>query len=265
LQAPAAWHRVDLVSDLHLSAAAPATLRCFLRYLAQADFDALFILGDLFEVWVGDDVLAAEPEPPDRRVAQTVAQALRALTTHTPVHVMRGNRDFLLGPAFERATGCNLLEDPCVLDWHGRRYLLSHGDAWCLDDRDYMRFRAQVRSPAWQAAFLAQPLATRETQARAMRAQSRASQNRSSPSATPEKTLAELWADVDTATAQATPGRPPGHDPDPRAHPPPGRTRPGQRAPRWVLSDWDADAQPPRAEALTLFHDGRWQRRALTG
>jgi UDP-2,3-diacylglucosamine hydrolase len=284
VRAPASWHRVDLVSDLHLSAAAPATLQRFLDYLAQAEFDALFILGDLFEVWVGDDVLsptaeshdgpdAAEPGLPDRQLAQSVAKALHARSVRTPVYAMHGNRDFLLGPAFERASGCTLLEDPCVLEWHERRYLLSHGDAWCLDDRDYMHFRAQVRSPAWQAAFLAQPLATREAQARAMRAQSRASQSRiagntspaPSPQPSPHAQAPDLWADVDSATARQQLAN---HRATTLIH---GHThRPaehdlGSGLRRWVLSDWDADAQPPRAEALTLFHDGRWQRRALTG
>jgi UDP-2,3-diacylglucosamine hydrolase len=284
VRAPAGWHRVDLVSDLHLSAAAPATLQCFLDYLAQAEFDALFILGDLFEVWVGDDVLSptsvapdgpddAAPGLPDRRLAQSVAKALHARSGRTPVYVMHGNRDFLLGPAFESASGCTLLEDPCVLDWHGSRYLLSHGDAWCLDDRDYMHFRAQVRSPAWQAAFLAQPLASREAQARAMRAQSRASQNRMSVNSPPDPTASpapkaqapDLWADVDSATArqQLADHRATtlihGHTHRPAEH------DLGSGLQRWVLSDWDADARPPRAEALSLHHNGRWQRRALTG
>jgi len=255
------------VSDLHLSAAAPATLRCFLHYLERADFDALFILGDLFEVWVGDDVLApqaAAPEAVERQAAQRVAQALRALSTRTPLFVMRGNRDFLLGPAFAQASGCTLLEDPCVLAWNGQRWLLSHGDAWCLDDRDYMRFRAQVRSAAWQTEFLAQPLATREAQARAMRAQSRASQARSgAPASTAEPLAAMGFADVDTVTAQRLLAE---HRCTVMVHGPthrPAEHDLGDGRARWVLSDWDAEATPPRAQALTLHRDGRWQRRTV--
>lgn len=257
--APPGWRRVDFVSDLHLNAAEPGTALAWQHYLAAAEFDALFILGDLFEVWVGDDALdASSPDHPERAFARACADALRACAAQRPVYVMHGNRDFLLGEAFHRHTGTRPLPDPCVLDWHGQRLLLSHGDAWCIDDHAYQRFREQVRTVAWQTAFLAQPLDTREQVARGLRqdSEARKAQSRAVHGA---NAFAD-YADVDHDTARDWLHRSGatvlvhGHTHRPGEH------DLGNGLCRLVLTDWDTAAQPARGGALRLHADGHWER-----
>ena len=155
------------VSDLHLDATRPAVTALFLDFLRgeAAGSDGLYILGDLFEAWVGDD---AQGEP-----ATTVRAALRTLVDGgVPVAVMRGNRDFLVGQRFAADTGATLLPDPAVVTLYGEPTLLMHGDLLCTADTAYQAFRSQVRDPRWQAQFLAQPLAAREAFAAKARAAS---------------------------------------------------------------------------------------------
>jgi UDP-2,3-diacylglucosamine hydrolase len=145
------------ISDLHLSAERPAITALFLDFLHHRarQAEALYILGDLFEYWIGDD-LANQPE------VRPLIAALHELTgSGVPVYVMHGNRDFLLGPGFEQATGCRLLPDPTVIDLYGERVLLMHGDTLCTDDTDYLKFRAMVRNPQWVQQFLGKPVAER--------------------------------------------------------------------------------------------------------
>ncbi len=253
LQADADWQVVDCISDLHLHAGDPATARCWQRYLEQAPFDALFILGDLFEVWVGDDAVHTHDDDPEHAFIRTCCSALQACAARRPVHVMRGNRDFLLGPGFFQATGTRELTDPTALSFGPARWLLSHGDAWCLDDLDYMRFRAEVRTPAWQATFLARPLAEREAVARDLRRRSEAL--RHDPN--------QRYADVDADTARhwlrasGCTTLIHGHTHRPATH------ALGEGLQRVVLSDWDTSAHPPRAEVLRLHADGRHERLPL--
>ena len=169
LVAPALWHTVEFISDLHLDPAEPGTLAAWRRYLRSSRADAIFMLGDLFEVWVGDDAMS-EPSSFEARGCALLRAAARRL----PVYFMHGNRDFLAGPAFLAGCGITGLEDPTVLVFGGQRYVLSHGDLLCLDDVDYQRFRLQARSAAWQQQFLTQPLATRRVQARGIRQESEA-------------------------------------------------------------------------------------------
>ena len=236
LVAPSHWRTVDFISDLHLQASEPATVAAWQNYLRTTPADALFILGDLFEVWVGDDAL----DEPGSFEAQACA-LLHAASQRHALFFMHGNRDFLIGKHFARCTGATLLHDPTVLVWHDQRLLLSHGDALCLDDVDYQRFRIQARSAGWQRNFLVQPLAERRAQARAMRAQSEA-----------RKQAAEAYADVDGPSAlawlQAAGAHTlvHGHTHRPAEH----VLAPGFQ--RLVLSDWDATAQPPRLELLRL-------------
>lgn len=205
--------------------------------------DALFILGDLFEAWVGDD--AAEAEGFERQCADV----LRLTAQRLPVFFLAGNRDFLVGEGLAQATGLTILPDPTVFAFGPRRWLLSHGDALCLDDTEYLAFRAQVRQPAWQQAFLAQPLAARQQLARGMRAESEQL-----------KRTGREYADVDTAAALLWLAA---ADAQVLVH---GHThKPGEHAldathRRIVLSDWDADAVPPRLEALRLHADGHSER-----
>lgn len=159
------------ISDLHLCPSRPAVNALFMRFLSEqaAKADALYILGDLFEYWIGDDDMASG-------LNAEVAAALRALTAGgTRAFFMHGNRDFLVGTAFAEATGVTLLPDPTVIELHGQRVLLMHGDTLCTDDTDYQRFRAMVRDPAWQAAFLARPLEVRRAEVEEMRRRSEAS------------------------------------------------------------------------------------------
>ena len=157
------------VSDLHLDPARPEITALFLRFLQReaASADALYILGDLFEAWVGDD------DPGE--TGAFVAGRLRALVdAGVPVSFIRGNRDFLLGAGFARRCGMRLLPDPAVVVVHGEPTLLLHGDLLCTDDVAYQQFRAQTRDPRWQAQFLAQPLAARLAFAAQARAASKA-------------------------------------------------------------------------------------------
>ena len=156
------------VSDVHLSAAAPQATEQFLAFLRAeaAGAEALYILGDLFEAWVGDD----DQEPANERVCA----ALRALTAGgVACFALHGNRDFLLGSGFCERSGCRLLADPVVAQLDGEPVLLTHGDALCTDDHSYQELRSVVRDPAWQQRFLALPRAHRELLADEARAGSR--------------------------------------------------------------------------------------------
>ncbi len=240
LIAPPAWRTVDLISDLHLQAGEPATFEAWRGYLETTPADALIILGDLFEVWVGDDCAALPGFEAD------CAALLRRAAERLPVYFMHGNRDFLVGPALAAQCGFTLLDDPTVLVLHGERWLLSHGDMLCLDDTDYLRFRAQVRTPEWQAAFLARPLDDRRALARSMR--TRSEDRKRDPSV--------VWADVDTTAAREWLGLAHartlvhGHTHRPAEH------ALGDGLRRIVLSDWDAAAHPPRAQLLCLSPAG---------
>ena len=240
LAAPSHWRTVEFISDLHLQASEPATVAAFQHYLDTTAADALFILGDLFEVWVGDDAMAE----PGSFEAQGCA-ALRTAAQRMPVYFMHGNRDFLAGTAFLAQTGLVGLDDPTVLGFHGQRYVLSHGDLLCLDDVPYQRFRALARSAAWQQPFLAQPLAERRAQARGIRQESEARKQSGLQYADVDGPAALQWLQAAGAHTLIH-----GHTHRPASH----ALAPGlQRA---VLSDWDAAALPPRLETLRLSHAG---------
>ena len=156
------------ISDLHLEDAQPAITRLLLDFLAAeaTDADALYILGDLFEYWIGDDVLTP--------TAKAVAEALVGVSRATPVYFMHGNRDFLLGPTYAERAGMTLLEDPTVVDLYGTPTLLMHGDTMCTDDHAYQAFRAQVRQPAFIEMFLGKTVQERIAMAREARDASKA-------------------------------------------------------------------------------------------
>ena len=240
LVAPPDWRTVDFISDLHLQVSEPATVAAWVQYLQTTPADALFILGDLFEVWVGDDAIAE----PGSFEAQGVA-ALRAAAQRLPVYFMHGNRDFLAGPDFLAQGGMTGLADPSVLVFGGQRFVLSHGDLLCLDDVDYQRFRVQARSAQWQQQFMAQPLATRRAQARGIREQSEARKQSGAVYADVDSPAAIAW--LQTAQAHTLIH---GHTHRPADH----ALAPGLQ--RVVLSNWDVAALPPRAEILRLSPKG---------
>jgi UDP-2,3-diacylglucosamine hydrolase len=164
------------VSDVHLDASAPEASEQFLAFLRQeaAQAEALYILGDLFEAWVGDD--DADPDK------ERICQGLRALTdSGVPCFVMHGNRDFLLGAGFCQRAGCRLLTDPVIAQFEDDRVLLTHGDALCTDDHAYQELRSLVRDPLWQRRFLALPRLRRELLADEARAGSRRHTSRTVP------------------------------------------------------------------------------------
>ena len=239
LMAAPTWRVIDFISDLHLQATDVATFNVWRQFMQTTPADAVFIMGDLFEVWVGDDTLQSGS------FEFQCADAIRQTTARIPVFFMHGNRDFLVGSALMDLCTARLLDDPTVLVFESRRYLLSHGDALCIDDLPYMQFRAQVRSPEWQQAFLAQPLQARQAIARGLRQQSEA-----------RKQSGAEYADVDSQAARQLLQDAHalrlihGHTHKPAEH----DLGDGMR--RVVLSDWDADAQPARAEVLRLSSDG---------
>ena len=259
LEAAAHWRTVDFISDLHLQAADMATFDAWRCYLDSSQADALFILGDLFEVWVGDDVLDADAHADFETDCQRL---LAAVSTRMALYLMHGNRDFLLGDRFARACHLTLLDDPTVLAFDQQRWLLSHGDALCLDDTDYQQFRAIVRSADWRQGFLARPLSERLAVARELRAQSEARKRSGVTYADVDDTMVRHW--LQAAQAQTLihghTHRPGDHvlrdKQDFAAEPAPLR--------RLVLSDWDAQATPPRLQVLRLQSGQTPQRMELS-
>jgi UDP-2,3-diacylglucosamine hydrolase len=171
LHCPCHWHTLDFISDLHLSSETPIgqqTTQAWARYMAHTPAQAVFILGDWFDVWIGDDVVQGGFEA---SCAQVLTQAA---SRGVSVWVMTGNRDFLMGSAYLSLCQANALEEPTVLCLpDGQRGVLTHGDRGCLADQAYQIFRSQVRSPTWQTRFLSQPRWQRQAQGRALRAQTR--------------------------------------------------------------------------------------------
>lgn len=165
------------ISDLHLTAARPAITQLFLDFLAgeARRAQALYILGDFFEYWIGDDAV-------EQAEYQPIIKALHAVwSAGTPIFLMHGNRDFLFGERFARASGCRLIADPTRIDLYGTPTLLMHGDTLCTDDVEYLAFRAMARSERWQQEFLAKPLAERDAIARNYREESRRSTAQKAP------------------------------------------------------------------------------------
>ena len=232
--APASWQAIEFLSDLHLSESTPRTFEALAAHLRCTDADAVFILGDLFEVWVGDDARHEGFE------AQCLAM-LRDAASRRVIGFMAGNRDFLVGDEMLRDCGVMRLEDPTLVSAFGQQLLVSHGDALCLDDAEYQRFRAEVRGPAWQERFLSQPLHERRRVAGQYRAQSEARKRGQSPAD---------WSDLDPSATRAwlrSAGAPAllhGHTHQPATH------TLGAGLVRHVLSDWDFDDASPRGDVL---------------
>ena len=233
------------ISDLHLEADRPEIGAQFLEFLAgpARAADALYILGDLFVAWIGDD----DPSP----YYADMKAAIRDLAdSGVPVFFMHGNRDFMIGESFAREAGVTILEDPCVIELHGEKILLSHGDYLCTDDVEYQQVRAMTRNPEWQAMMLAKSVEERSAFARQARQQSQARYG----------TLNEEITDVNQDAVEAAIREHEvkvllhGHTHRPAVHPFHVDERPVHRI---VLGDWseqgsavDWDADGPRLEEL---------------
>ncbi|WP_293763272.1 UDP-2,3-diacylglucosamine diphosphatase [uncultured Aquitalea sp.] len=221
---------LHFISDLHLADDTPALNRLFLDTLAawQGRIDGLYILGDLFEYWVGDD--------DDSPFLDEMLSAMRRFAETTPLYVMRGNRDFLFGAGFAQRSGATLLEEPCLIEAFGQPWLLCHGDALCTDDTAYQQFRAVSRSPAWQAAMLARPLAERHAIAAQARQQSEMAKQQNGLTPISDVTEQAVAALLD---AHGWPTLIHGHTHRPATH----WHRHGEHAAqRWVIQDWHGSA-----------------------
>jgi UDP-2,3-diacylglucosamine hydrolase len=215
-----------LISDLHLDPSRPGIVERFDRFLGDVapGADALYILGDLFEYWIGDDGLAM---PFPASVARTLTKAAAAM----PVRFMHGNRDFLIAHAIAESTGIELIADPTVVDLYGTRTVLLHGDTLCTGDVEYQKLRAQFRNPLWQKAVLSKPVVERVAMAQGLRAQSEGSKAGKemgimdvSPEAV-EQAFRDSGCDVMIHGHTHRPAR---HD----------STVDGRKRVRWVLPDW---------------------------
>ena len=215
------------ISDLHLAPERPQITEIFLSFLHDTAVKAerLYILGDLFEYWVGDETLE---EPMPARVVQALAELSR---TGTQIFFMHGNRDFLVGDRFAGAAGLQLLPDPFTVSLYGTPTLLMHGDTLCTDDIDYLQFRDTVRNPAWQQEFLAKSLAERTRIAQSVRSESEHA----------KKTKSMSIMDVSQSAVESTlrqhayPRLIHGHTHRPATH---EHRVDGHPCTRYVLADW---------------------------
>jgi len=216
------------ISDLHLCEDRPQTTALFKKFMREiaSGADSLFILGDLFEYWVGDDQL--DHDPLARSVASSLAQLAKA---GTPVYFMHGNRDFLIGERFAHEAGLSILSDPTEIVIDGEALLLMHGDTLCTDDLAYQQYRRQVRDPEWQASVLATPYEDRVGLARNIRSRSDVAKT----------TKADAIMDVNLNSVSAVlrtqqyPTLIHGHTHRPARH---EHVVDGKRCTRWVLADW---------------------------
>lgn len=222
-----------MISDLHLSAATPELNRLFFRQLKAwaGQIAELYILGDLFDVWVGDD--------DDDATAAQIMAAMHEFSRHTPLKVMHGNRDFLLGKGFAEKSGAELIDEPYELEVGGKVFVLAHGDVLCTLDEDYQRFRAQARHPLWQSAVLAKPLAERRLLAGQIRAMSEIKKDGAGLDEKTDATqegVAQLLAPF-AAAGKSLVALIHGHTHRPAVH---EHEVAGKRVRRWVIRDWEA-------------------------
>jgi len=215
------------ISDLHLCSGRPQSTRAFFGFLEREarGADALYILGDLFEYWVGDDDLD------DPFNAEVVAALARLVAGGVPVYLMHGNRDFVIGAAFARASGVQLLPDPTVLDLYGHAVLLMHGDTLCTLDLEYQTFRREARSQAWIDGLLGQPLAERKAAVEALRRKSEQEKRIKAPEIM-DVAPAEVEAQL---RRHGYPRLIHGHTHRPARH---LHIVDGHACERWVLADW---------------------------
>ncbi|HVS26833.1 MAG TPA: UDP-2,3-diacylglucosamine diphosphatase [Burkholderiales bacterium] len=215
------------ISDLHLCVSRPHINRIFFTFMERIapKAQALYVLGDLFEYWAGDDDLD------DSFNAQVISAFRNFTEQQVPLYIIHGNRDFLMGEEFARACNAKLLPDPSLIDLYGTPTLIMHGDTLCTDDTAYQAFRAQVRDPAWQKGFLSQPLSERKAAIEKLRAQSEQEKSQKS----------EAIMDVAPATMDKVlheyhyPRLIHGHTHRPAKH---VHVVDGKNCERWVLSDW---------------------------
>ncbi|MBK6853408.1 MAG: UDP-2,3-diacylglucosamine diphosphatase [Burkholderiales bacterium] len=267
----ARWRSVEFIADLHLCAELPRTAEALLEHLRHSDADAIMLLGDIFEAWVGDDMalpLDRTRAPADADFERSFSADLAAIAATRWIGFMVGNRDFLVGADWAAACHLHPLADPTRFTLCGQQVLLSHGDELCLADVEYQQFRAQVRGDTWRQAFLAKPLAERLSIARQMRQASTARQQaqHGRPSChdgggDDQHCDAPPYADVDHPAALAslratgTHTLVHGHTHRPGRHV--LEQTDGQVWQRLVLSDWDLDhTTPARAEVLRLDNSG---------
>jgi UDP-2,3-diacylglucosamine hydrolase len=240
------------ISDLHLQESHPRTAEAFFRFLVDRapQAETLYLLGDIFEYWAGDDDLGTP-------FHQRIVDALRGLGEDgVTVYWMAGNRDFLAGQDFARAAGLTLLPDPHVTTIGGQTVALAHGDALCTDDVKYMAFRAQVRDPAWQQQFLAMPLTQRKAIIAGLREGSRQAHGEKSYE------IMDVTPDAVAALHAATGADViiHGHTHRPALHRDPAT---GRR--RYVLPDWELDDEPVRGGWIAIDADGNITRHGLDG
>lgn len=237
---------LHFISDLHLDEQRPDTSRAFFSYLDHlpADTEALYILGDFFEVWVGDD----DDLPFHRQIQQKLKEKT---SSGLAIYLMHGNRDFLIGQCFAMHTGILLLPEPFVLEYHGNCYLLMHGDTLCTADTEYQQFRASLRSTTMQAELLKKPLAERRMIAKQLRMQSQSANSNKAETimdVTPDEVIRVMLEQQCQTLIH-------GHTHRPATH---ALSIHGQQATRLVLGDWDLQGweavlrHEPTGNKLTL-------------
>lgn len=238
---------VWLASDLHLGPATPATAEAFLAFLQAAEEEAAALLlpGDIFDAWIGDDVIRAAPP-----WLATALTALRTTASRIPLWLGRGNRDFLIGEELAGAVGARLLPEPALLQTDYGDVLLTHGDEFCTDDAAYQQFRQMVRNPQWQATFLAKTIPERLAMAQQARGESQMANQSKSMEIMDVNAAAVEQAFRDSGVALMVHG----HTHRPARH---VLEVDGSKRERWVLPDWDCDhVSPPRGGWLVIDRDG---------
>ena len=244
-----------LISDIHLTPSMPLTAQRFFDFCEKEapKVEAVFILGDLFEYWVGDDTSSSSP------FQQEVLRALASLSTKTKTYYVHGNRDFLIGSGFLKKTGLTLLADPSLIDIAGEKYLVCHGDSLCTADIGYQVFRSIVRKPWIQKLFLSMPLSWRRSIANSLRSNSHAQYQYSaskSSALNSVRTNVTLEACAAVMKDWSMNKLIHGHTHLPAHH---HEQLDQQTWQRWVLSDWDLDhpvRTTPRASALAINGQG---------
>ncbi len=236
------------IADLHLSEAIPKTVAAFEHFIdvTTNDADSVFILGDLFEFWVGDDMLDPSVTGERAELARRMTKRLHMLSERgIGLYMMHGNRDFLLGPHFMKEAGAMLLPDPFVVTAFGSRIVLAHGDGLCTADRNYQRFRDVARNRFAQNLFLRLPLETRLRISQRMRTNSKdaRSTGMSAKYDVTKQAVSALFIGSRTQTMIH------GHTHRPAMH----REVEGTR---WVLPDWELDVDPPRGGYLRIDRNG---------